>query len=66
MIALSPEALGGPSVTEHVAKLAAAVAAEPGTRLPGMRRYELRRQAAARGLAVPKALIAEIAALGKP
>jgi (2R)-3-sulfolactate dehydrogenase (NADP+) len=66
MIALSPEALGGPSVTEHVAKLAAAVAAEPGTRLPGMRRYELRRQAAARGLAVPQALIAEIAGLGKP
>jgi len=65
IIALLPESLGGPAATERLASLAATVAAEPGARVPGARRYEQRRGAAERGLDVPQALLEEIAGLGK-
>ncbi len=65
IIALAPEALGGPGVDERLATLAAAVETEPGARLPGTRRLQHRREAAARGLDVPQALLDEIEALTK-
>ena len=65
IIALAPEALGGETVTQHIATLAAAVEAEPGARLPGARRLHNRRDAAANGLDVPQALLSEINGLAK-
>jgi (2R)-3-sulfolactate dehydrogenase (NADP+) len=65
IIALSPAALGGEQVAQHIAVLAADVEAEPGARLPGARRLHNRRGAAARGLDVPQALLDEIEALAK-
>jgi len=63
IIALAPEVLGGTHATSHLAKLAAAVEGEPGARLPGTRRLQRRREAAARGLDVPEALLDEITRL---
>ena len=63
IIALSPEALGGAHVTQHIATLAAAVEGEPGARLPGARRLQNRREAEANGVAVQDKLINEINAL---
>ena len=65
IIALSPAALGGEQVGKHIATLAAAVEGEPGARLPGARRMHNRRQAAERGLDVPRALLDEIEALAQ-
>ncbi|MFL6932238.1 MAG: Ldh family oxidoreductase [Xanthobacteraceae bacterium] len=65
IIALSPEALGGSTVTDRLAGLAATIEAEPGARLPGARRYEQRRAAAEHGLDVPQALLDEIVGLSK-
>jgi (2R)-3-sulfolactate dehydrogenase (NADP+) len=65
IIALSPEALGGAHVTQHIATLAAAVEAEPGARLPGARRLQNRRDAEAHGLDVAVALLTEIEGLTK-
>jgi|SRR5262245_41910367 len=63
IIALAPDILCGPDATRHVARLLAKVAAEPGARVPGARRYEARRRATAHGLDVPEALMAEITKL---
>ncbi|MFL4999047.1 MAG: Ldh family oxidoreductase, partial [Xanthobacteraceae bacterium] len=65
IIALSPEALGGPEVTDRLAGLAATIEGEPGARLPGARRYQQRRAAAEHGLDVPQALLDEIVGLSK-
>jgi (2R)-3-sulfolactate dehydrogenase (NADP+) len=63
IIALSPQALGGELVTQHIATLAAAVEAEPGARLPGARRSANRRTAEAKGLDVQDKLLNEINSL---
>jgi (2R)-3-sulfolactate dehydrogenase (NADP+) len=65
IIALSPEALGGAAVGERLSSLAAAIEAEPGARLPGVRRLHARRTAQERGLDVPQAVIEEIERLGR-
>ncbi len=51
LIALAPDAGGGSAA--HLAELFAAIAAEPGARLPGARRCESRRRAEAEGLDLP-------------
>ena len=63
LIALDPARLSGGGYDERMATLLAAIAAEPGARLPGTRRIANRRRAAAEGVAVPAALHAEIRAL---
>jgi len=65
IIALSPEALGGATVGERLAALAATIEAEPGARLPGARRLQVRRTAQDRGLDVPQALLEEIERLAQ-
>ncbi len=64
ILALDPGALGGEGVLARCAALAAAIESQPGARLPGMRRIELRQRAAREGLAVADAALAEIRALG--
>jgi (2R)-3-sulfolactate dehydrogenase (NADP+) len=53
LIAISPGAGGGS--TSYLAILFAALAAEPGVRLPGARRFAARRKAEVEGLVVPSA-----------
>jgi (2R)-3-sulfolactate dehydrogenase (NADP+) len=53
LIAIAPDASGGSAA--HLAELFAAIAAEPGARLPGTRRFEARRRAEAEGLDLPAA-----------
>ena len=61
IIAFDPAAFGGSAA--HVATLIGAIETQPGTRLPGSRRLASRHEAAAEGIAVGDALIAEIEAL---
>jgi (2R)-3-sulfolactate dehydrogenase (NADP+) len=63
ILALDPMALGGPAALERCAVLAASIEEQPGARLPGARRLERRAKAAADGLDVSEALLAEIDAL---
>jgi len=51
------------SGVERFAVLARSIEEQDGARLPGMRRYGLRRRAAAEGIAVSEALLAEIKSL---
>jgi (2R)-3-sulfolactate dehydrogenase (NADP+) len=62
ILALDPVALGGPDALARFGALAAAVEAQPGTRLPGVRRRALRAKAEADGLVVADALLKEIGA----
>ena len=62
LIALDATALSA-DAPERFAALAAAIEAQDGARLPGTRRLGLRARAAAEGLRVPDALVAEIEAL---
>ena len=68
IIALAPEALGGPGVGAHLTELAQAIEREPGARLPGARRLKSRAEAAERGLVVPESMLrtAETLASGAP
>jgi LDH2 family malate/lactate/ureidoglycolate dehydrogenase len=50
LLALSPEAAGGS--LEHLSTLFDAIAAEPGARLPGARRFATRRLAEQNGITV--------------
>jgi (2R)-3-sulfolactate dehydrogenase (NADP+) len=61
LIAFDFAAFGGS--LEHFAALAAAIEAQPGTRLPGARRLAARKKAAREGLTVSDALLSEIAAV---
>ncbi len=63
ILALDPEALGGPGGLERFAALAASIEAQDGARLPGARRLENRARAARDGLVVADALLAEIGAV---
>lgn len=63
IIAFDPAAFGGDGIADHFTALAAAIEAQPGARLPGARRLELRAKARRDGLAVGDALLAEIAAV---
>ena len=61
ILALDPVALGGSDALTRFGALAAAIEAQPGTRLPGARRRALRAKAEAEGLTVADALLKEIA-----
>ncbi len=60
LIAFDPAAFGG--TLGHFGALAAAIDAQPGARLPGARRRELRAKADRDGVAMSEALLAEIKA----
>ena len=62
LLALNPAAMSGADFFERVDALTAAILAQPGTRLPGLRRFELRRRAERDGLAVPEALHRDLVA----
>lgn len=63
MIAIDPEGLSAGTWAERVETLLGAMTEQAGARLPGTRRLAARAAAAADGLEVPDALIAEIEAL---
>jgi (2R)-3-sulfolactate dehydrogenase (NADP+) len=63
-VAIDPEALaGGERYLERVETLIAAMLADPGVRLPGARRFELRARAEREGVDIPGALLAALEAL---
>ena len=63
ILAFSPEAFGGEGALAHFARLAEAIEAQPGARLPGSRRLALWEKTAQVGLSVGDALLADIRAL---
>ncbi len=63
LLAFDPASLGGDEALARFAALAAAIEAQPGARLPGRRRLDLRRKAQIEGVTVSDALLEEIAAL---
>jgi (2R)-3-sulfolactate dehydrogenase (NADP+) len=63
ILAFDPEALGGPRTLDHCGRLAAAIEAQPGSRLPGARRLALRERAAREGLDLADGLLQDIRAL---
>lgn len=63
ILAVTPEALGGPDINTHLLRLASAVEREPGARLPGARRHALRAEAERVGIPVADNLIKEIEVL---
>jgi (2R)-3-sulfolactate dehydrogenase (NADP+) len=65
-IALDPGRLSGGAYDARMQVLLAAVATEPGVRLPGERRLAARERAAREGLSVPRAVHDEIRALLPP
>jgi (2R)-3-sulfolactate dehydrogenase (NADP+) len=62
LIVLGPTAFGGTGVTARFAVLAASIEQQAGARLPGTRRLAARQRAAASGLVIGDALLAEIRA----
>jgi (2R)-3-sulfolactate dehydrogenase (NADP+) len=64
LIAIDPAALD-PAAPERIGALAAAVAGEPGARLPGRRRQGLRAERLCEGIPVDPRLLREIEALGR-
>ncbi|WP_186420890.1 Ldh family oxidoreductase [Bosea sp. CS1GBMeth4] len=52
ILAIDPAGMGGNWFSERMRTLAGAIEEQPGTRLPGMRRYALRARARAEGIAV--------------
>ncbi len=63
LIAIDAGRLSAGAFDARMAALLGAIAAEPGARLPGTRRLTNRTRAAAEGVAIPPALLAEIRAL---
>jgi (2R)-3-sulfolactate dehydrogenase (NADP+) len=60
ILALDPQALGGANALARFGALARSIEDQPGARLPGRRRLELRKKAMTEGLAMPDALQREI------
>jgi len=68
-IAISPGAFtpqGEGAYAERLEAMLAALAAEPGVRLPGARRHEFRRRAEAEGVTVPVDLVERLEAFANP
>lgn len=59
-IVLDPAAFGGAAMLAHCEDLLQAMLAQPGVRLPGDRRLELRAQLNAEGITLPRALFDEL------
>lgn len=60
LVLIDPLGFGAAAFAERVETLCAAVTAQPGTRIPGERRFELRRRAERDGVTLPQALHAEL------
>jgi (2R)-3-sulfolactate dehydrogenase (NADP+) len=65
LIALDPQRLSGGAYGSRMADMAAAVQGEEGTRLPGMRRLDLRRRAETEGIDLPAKLHDQIVTLAR-
>ena len=63
LVAIDPDPLSRGRFRDRLEDLLGAVMDQPGTRVPGMRRYALRREAARIGVRLPGALYQEILAL---
>jgi (2R)-3-sulfolactate dehydrogenase (NADP+) len=63
LLAFDPKLIGGPAALQHFARLAGQITGQPGARLPGSRRLDLRARAAREGIVVADALWQEIVAL---
>ncbi len=57
---LAPERFAGQGFAERVEDLAAAILEQPGTRLPGQRRFEHRARARQQGVEIPDALYGDL------
>jgi len=64
IIAMEPTLFGGAGTLAHIARLSGQITGQPGARLPGARRLDLRQSARRDGLTVASALIRDIEALG--
>jgi len=62
IVAFSPQAFGGASVSDRFSLLAGAIEQQPGARLPGARRLALREKAKAEGLTISDGLLRDIEA----
>ncbi|MEQ8441513.1 MAG: Ldh family oxidoreductase [Alphaproteobacteria bacterium] len=60
LIAIDPDGLSGSAFAQRLEDLIGAILAQSGTRLPGTRRLENRKKAAANGISVPAALMQEL------
>lgn len=63
IIAIAPDAFSANGFADRLEALLGAIAAQPGTRLPGQRRFELRRTAERDGVVIPAATAHQIMAL---
>lgn len=63
LIAINPEPLAGGNFSSRLETLLEAMLDQPGTRLPGAGKAELRRRAAHDGIRIPRTLHAELSAL---
>ncbi len=63
ILAIDPAAFGHGGFAERMATLAKAIESQPGARLSGMRRMDLRAKAAASGLVIPGLLLQQINAV---
>ncbi|MCB8838159.1 Ldh family oxidoreductase [Aurantimonas sp. VKM B-3413] len=63
LMVIDPKAMGGDGVLQRFGALAAEIASEPETRIPGRRGQEGRRQAAAEGIAIEDDVMATIQAV---
>ena len=63
ILAIDPSAFGHGGFAERMATLAKAIESQPGARLSGMRRMDLRTKAAASGIVIPGLLLQQINAV---
>ena len=64
-VVFDPAAFGGPVAAERIATLIGAIDAQPDTRLPGARRFDLRAKAKADGVEVGDGLLGELETLAR-
>jgi (2R)-3-sulfolactate dehydrogenase (NADP+) len=60
LIAFDPAPMAGQAVAERMETLMTAITDQPGTRLPGARRFELRAKAQVEGVDIPDALLDDL------
>ena len=65
IIAIDPKKLGGPTVLDRFAALATMISGQPGARVPGQRRIELRNKLTVDGIDVEADLMATIETIGR-
>jgi len=65
IIAIDPQSLGGPAVLDRFSALATMISDQPGARIPGHRRAQLRDKLTVDGIDMPDDLVATIEAIGR-